>query len=618
MQITAGHELSAVLGEPVAVVGDVGSAELATLVPQRRMRLEVLGADHGLCEVGDAVAIAGKDEGLAGAVEGGAEGIVRAHGSVPKGVEPHAAGPETPDAGLVERLVAPGGFDAADGVEALAHEEFTGGAPGEGVEGLVGVARSETAEDHAPHVGLAVTVGVLEEEQLVGGPHVNAAIAEFKPEGHVELVVEHGGPIGSAVMVGVFEDDDAIARGLTGANLGITGGGGDPESTVAVEADLGGLDHAVGFAGEEADGVAHGRFQGRQFFGGCLCGQEGAGQAQGCQYRSLEGCSVGDGVQAMSSHGGSTGCLKCVHAGQEGGEGVGLLVGRLKERDELFHFRREPPDLGVAVVATAELLGAVARQKGPIGGSAVAFPQSVAFDDGLSQGFPRGFGESAGRIGLRDYESVKPGFEGAGGHAGLSGFGEFASVDGQVLLGSCGFEDIDDRQVLAPGDVSDALGVGFDWWRIVASDWNGGDEDDAGSEGLAVEDPLMEAFGEAFEVLESVVGFALSEIEHTDGGLGGGHLLKGAGIIDFAELAENGVAFAGQVEDSQVVSGMGGDEEGFPVGASGPRFGGAAADEGDDVVGAQEMGRGWVLCTEAPSRPEGSVGQDPQERFHAH
>jgi len=283
----------------------------------------------------------------------------------------------------------------------------------------------------------------------------------------------------------------------------------------------------------------------------------------------------------------------------------------------LFHFRREPADLGVAVVSAAELLGAVARQKGPIGGPAIAFPQIVAFDDGLSQGFPRGFRESAGRIGLRDDQSVKPGFEGAGGHAGLSGFGEFASVDGQVLLGSCGFEDIDDGQVLAPGDVPDALGVGLDWWRIVASDRNGGDEDDAGSEGLAVEDPLMEALCETVEVLEYVVGFALSEIEHTDGGLGSGHLLKGAGIIDLAELAGNGVAFAGQVEDSQVVSGMGCDEEGFPMGASGPGFSGAATDEGDDVVGAEEGGGGWGFGAEAPSRPEGSVGQDPQERFHA-
>jgi len=95
-------------------------------------------------------------------------------------------------------------------------------------------------------------------------------------------------------------------------------------------------------------------------------------------------------------------------------------------------------------------------------------------------------------------------------------------------------------------------------------------------------------------------------------------LLKGAGIIDFAELAENGVAFAGEVEDSQVVRGMGGDEEGFPVGVSGPGFGGAAADEGDDVVGTQGGGGGWVFRAEAPSRLEGSVGQDPQERFHAH
>ena len=135
---------------------------------------------------------------------------------------------------------------------------------------------------------------------------------------------------------------------------------------------------------------------------------------------------------------------------------------------------------------------------------------------------------------------------------------------------------------------------------------------------MAVEDPLVEAFREVFEVLESVVGFALTEIENTDGGLGGGHLLKWAGIIDFAKLAENGVAFAGEVEDSQVVGGMGSDEECFPVGASGSGFGGAAADEGDDVVGAQGVSGGRVFRAQAPSRPEGSAGQDPQERFHAH
>ena len=608
MKIPARHKFSAVLGEPVTVVGDIGPAELAALVPQRRMRLEVLGADHRLRKVGDAVAVAGEDEGLAGAVEGGAEGIVGAHGSVPEGVEPHAAGPESPEAGLVERLVAPGGFDAANGVEALAHHQFTGGAPGEGVEGLVGVASSEPAEDHAPHIGLAVAVGVLEEEQLVGRSHVNATIAEFQPERHVELVVEHGRPIGAAVMVGVFQYNDAIVRSFAGTDLGIAGGGGDPESTVAVEADLGGLDYAVGFAGEEANGVALGHVQGSQFFGGCLGGQEGAGQAEGREGRRLKECSVGDGVQAVSSHGDSTGGLECGDAGQAGGEGVGLLVGRLKERDELFHFRREPADLGVAVVAAAELLGAVAGQKGPVGGSAVAFPQRVALGSGLSQCFPRGFRESAGRIGLRDHESVKPGFEGAGGHSGLSGFGEFASVGGQVFLGSCGFEDVDDGQVLAPGDISDALGVGFDWGGSATGDGYGGDEEDAGAQGLAVEDPLLEAFREVFEVFDSVEGFALSEIEETDGGLGGGHLLKWAGIIDFAKLAENGVAFAGEVEDSQVVGGMGSDEECFPVGASGSGFSGAAADEGDDVVGAQRVSGRWVFRAEAPSCPKGSVG----------
>ena len=203
---------------------------------------------------------------------------------------------------------------------------------------------------------------------------------------------------------------------------------------------------------------------------------------------------------------------------------------------------------------------------------------------------------------------MKPGLEGVGGHVGLSRFGEFASVDGEALLRLGGFEDIDNGQVLASGDVSDALGVGFDRGWIATGQGNGGDEEDAGSQGLAVEDPLAEAFREVFEVFESVEGFALSEIEETDGGLGGGHLLKGAGIIDFAELAEDGVAVAGEVEDSQVVGGVSCDEECFPVGASGSGFGGAAADEGDDVVGAQGVSGRWVFRAEAPSCPKGSVG----------
>jgi hypothetical protein len=209
---------------------------------------------------------------------------------------------------------------------------------------------------------------------------------------------------------------------------------------------------------------------------------------------------------------------------------------------------------------------------------------------------------------LRDNESVKPRLEGVGGHVGLSRFGEFASVDGKALLGLGGFEDIDNGQVLASGDVSDALGVGFDRGWIATGQGNGSDEEDAGSQGLAVEDPLIEAFREVFEVLESVVGFALAEIEDTDGGLGDGHLLKGAGIIYFAELAENGVAFAGEVEDSQVVAGVSCDEQCFPMSTSGPGFGGAAADEGDDVVGAQGVSGGWVFRAEAPSRPKGSAG----------
>ena len=311
VQVAAGHEFPAVLGAPVTVVGDVGAAEFAALVPERRMGLEVLGADHRLGEVGDAMAVPGEDEGLARAIEGGAEGVVRAHGAVPEGVEPQATGPEAPDAGLMQGLVAPGGLDAADGVQALAHHQLTGRSPREGVDRLVGVTGAEAAEDHPPLIGLAVAVGVLEEEQLVGRTHVHAAVAELEPEGHVQLVVEDGGPVGLPVVIGVLEHDDAVPRLFAGADLRVAGGGGDPQATVAVEADLGGFDHAIGLAGEEADFVAIGNLQRGPFLGRALVGlddggyserrdEEGAGEAVSVAPGETKG---GHGVQRVFSVG---------------------------------------------------------------------------------------------------------------------------------------------------------------------------------------------------------------------------------------------------------------------------------------------------------------------------
>ena len=142
-----------------------------------------------------------------------------------------------------------------DAVEAV---EPAVGSPGERVGQLVRVVAAEAGDDDLALVGLAVAVGVLQEENVgrVGDPH--AAVADGDARGNVQSVGEDGELVDLAVAVGVFQDLDAVAA-RPGRVPRIFEALGDPDPAPLVERHGDRIDD-VGLGRDQLDVKASGTF----------------------------------------------------------------------------------------------------------------------------------------------------------------------------------------------------------------------------------------------------------------------------------------------------------------------------------------------------------------------
>ena len=73
----------------------------------------------------------------------------------------------------------------------------------------VRVVRRPTGEEHLPQVGLAVAVGVLEEERVRSLMDNHTPGVRYQARGNAQLVRECGDLVANALAVGVFTHDDA-------------------------------------------------------------------------------------------------------------------------------------------------------------------------------------------------------------------------------------------------------------------------------------------------------------------------------------------------------------------------------------------------------------------------
>ena len=108
----------------------------------------------------------------------------------------------------------------------------------EGVGGVVGV-RGVEAHEHALFpVAPAVAVGVAHEPEIRGLHQQDAVLEELEAGRAVQSVEERGARISPSITVGVFEDDDLIGHARGRRELRVAGPDGDPEPAAGVKIHL--------------------------------------------------------------------------------------------------------------------------------------------------------------------------------------------------------------------------------------------------------------------------------------------------------------------------------------------------------------------------------------------
>ena len=103
---------------------------------------------------------------------------------------------------------------------------------------MVTVLAAEPGEHQLAVIGLAVTVGVLNETHVRFLAHVHAAIAEFKRQGNVQVIGKHRGLVRATVAVGILQNHQLVVRLIAGVHVRIGRRAAHPHATLAIPAHL--------------------------------------------------------------------------------------------------------------------------------------------------------------------------------------------------------------------------------------------------------------------------------------------------------------------------------------------------------------------------------------------
>jgi hypothetical protein len=170
-------------------------------------------------------------------------------------------------------------------------------APADAVEQPLHVLPAEAGEDGLAHVGLAVAVGVLEVEDVGGGPDEHAAVVAEDGRGPGELVGVDGALVEPPVAVGVFEQADGAE--VLGGLFGVVDHLDDEHPAVLVEVDRdGAVDERLGrdlFDVEAGEG-----FEGCEGVGGLRRRDAGEFGGEVAGYSGIAGLGATGGLPARA------------------------------------------------------------------------------------------------------------------------------------------------------------------------------------------------------------------------------------------------------------------------------------------------------------------------------
>ena len=156
--------------------------------------------------------------------------------------EPERLRIEAPGAAVVAAAGAVGGLHLAVQEASFEQIERAGGVGAVGGDGVVRVVRVEAVQDELLAVRLAVLVVVDEQGEVGLLREVDAFGRDLEADGQVQAVGEHAPLVGAAVAVGVLEDEQLVVRsGIARAVVRVGRRRRDPEAALAVEGHLHGL-----------------------------------------------------------------------------------------------------------------------------------------------------------------------------------------------------------------------------------------------------------------------------------------------------------------------------------------------------------------------------------------
>ncbi len=354
----AGDEIALPIGGEGGAVDPFEAGELGVVAGAHAFRFaahvgvgEVRGAIDGVIEPLESGAIG--EEGIAELIPVMTPGIATALG---EDLHEQGVGVEAPDPTRVQPHHPVRGFDVGVGIDRLVHIDVAIEAPSQGVEIVMGILGAEAGEDDAADVGLAITVGVGEVEQLMAGGDIDpAAVVGQDTGGNEDAFSKHGGLVGLAIAIGVFHHDHGVLGFLAGSDLGIDAGAGDPEASLVIPVHL---DRFVelGIFGPERD-------------------FEPFSNGEGGDGLFLE-MGIGDGLA-----GGRAG-----QAFDFGDDGGGRCAGAAELGDAGFPFGDEGFELRDLDGVLALFVFSEAEEVGPVGGAPAMEEEFVLLADAGEQG----------------------------------------------------------------------------------------------------------------------------------------------------------------------------------------------------------------------------------------
>ena len=165
---------------------------------------------------------------------------------------------QSPGTVFIKAGDAPRCLHAGKAMKTLAKEKFAPRAPGQGIDILVGVSRSETGEQHFALIRLAVAIGISQMHKIGTFRQVDATMPEGESGRHVQAIGKNGDLVGLAILILVLEDEQFVVRRFTWLQLGISPRAKNPQPAFGVPSETNRVGDPHGFVREEVDRVALG------------------------------------------------------------------------------------------------------------------------------------------------------------------------------------------------------------------------------------------------------------------------------------------------------------------------------------------------------------------------